>query len=290
MDLPNYRTLEKLGVGANSSIFHVQSLRNSQDYAVKYVKVHSPEDMKFVDQLQEEYNIGQAIDHPVIRKIFELRYIRRRMRVHGALLFMEYVNGVEMGAREFSVSIPLLLKYFVRAAEGLAAMHDTGYVHTDLKPGNLLVTPAGDVKIIDLGQSCKMMTAKPRVQGTIHYMAPEQANCGLLDKRTDVFGLGAALYRIITGKAVVTEMNRNIGMHAPGLIGMRKDKLDAAPEVEIPLCVSMLIDECCTKNPADRIQDMPTFMERAKLAIAILNKRDADAAKSGAASGKTLRR
>ena len=200
VDIPNYRVVEKLGVGAQTRVYRARCMRTGKDYAVKIVKIRAPEDAKFLDLLKEEYDIARAVDHPVIRKAYELRMLRRRLRVHGAILFMEYVPGITMSDREFKRPIEDVLSFFVQAAAGLHAMHIAGFVHADLKPNNMIVTPDDQLKLIDLGQSAKMNQPKARVQGTIDYMAPEQVNRGVLDKRTDVFGLGAALHRILTGR------------------------------------------------------------------------------------------
>ncbi len=270
LSIPNYRILEKLGTGASSTLFHISSLQGHKHYTVKYIKVHSPEDMKYIDQLKAEYTTGTSVDHPIIRKVFELRYVRRRLRVQAALLFMEYVEGMAMNSSDYTYPMVDTLEFFARAAEGIGAMHDTGFVHADLKPGNLLITPQHKVKVIDLGQSCPINTAKMRVQGTIHYMAPEQAACKVMDARTDVFGLGATLHRVVTGATIATEMNRSLGAHAPGLLGMRMDKLETPQEVDLPHSVERLIGECCAKDPADRPKDMADFAERARMARAIL--------------------
>lgn len=283
LSIPNYRILEKVGTGASSTLFHVSSLQGHKHYTVKYVKVHTPEDTKFIDQLKAEYAAGTVIDHPIVRKVFEIRYVRRRLRIQAAMLFMEYVDGMAMNSADYTYPMVDTLEFFAQAAEGIGAMHDAGLVHADLKPGNLLITPQHKVKLIDLGQSCAIDTAKNRVQGTIHYMAPEQAACEVMDARTDVFGLGATLYRLVTGSTIATEMNRSFGAHAPSLAGMRLDQLETKEEeVDLPHCVRRLIEECCEKNPADRPKDMADFAARARMARAILLTRGNAAASQAA--------
>ncbi len=148
IDIPNYRILAKVGNGANSTLFKVRCTRTGAYYTVKNVKIHTPEDHKFLEQLKAEYTTGSQLDHATIRKVFELRYVRRRLRVMGAMLFMEYVDGVPMNGPEFSRSIPDLLQLFIRVADGLDAMHRAGFVHADLKPGNLLVDAGGQVEVL----------------------------------------------------------------------------------------------------------------------------------------------
>jgi len=273
VDIPNYRLVEKLGEGANSAIYRARNMRNGQDYAVKVVKIVKPEDAGFVDLLKAEHAIANGIDHDVVRKVFELRLLRQRLRVRGAILFMEYINGISMAAREFRRPLDEILSLFMRAAEGLHAMHQAGYVHADLKPNNIMVTPEEKVKLIDLGQSARMNEAKPRIQGTLNYIAPEQVNREPLDARTDVFGLGATLQMVLTGKAVKTELNSTVSIHSQSLVGRRMSThVDENAAGELPACVVRLIEDSCRALPDDRINDMPALIQRFELARTIVEK------------------
>jgi len=277
VDIPNYRIIEKLGVGAQSRVFRARCMRTGQDYTVKIVKIVKPEDASFIDLLKTEYAIGSTIDHPVIRKVYELRLLRERFRVRGAILFLEYVNGQPLSDKEFRRPMDEILRIFRETAYGLQAMHIAGWVHADLKPNNIMVTTEGVVKLIDLGQSAKIHEAKPRVQGTIDYMAPEQVNRGTLDHRTDVFGLGATLHRVFTGKAIATGMNQTVSMHSASLVGRRVSEIRESTMDDLPACVTRLIDDCCRNEPKDRVADMPAVIERIDLARTILSSRTSDA-------------
>ena len=272
IEIPNYRVVEKLGEGAQSQLYRARCMPTGKDYTVKIIKVARPEDVGFVELLKSEHQIGSVIDHPVIRKVYELRYIRQRLRVRGAYLIMEYVNGLAMSEKAFQRPLAEILALFIQVGEGLNAMHLAGWVHADIKPNNILVTPDGSVKLIDLGQSSKIREAKTRIQGTIDYIAPEQVDRGVLDQRTDVFGLAAALHRVLTGRAVATDMNQTASVHSQGLIGKRMDEIKHTAIDELPTCVARLIDDCVKKEPLDRLSDMPTVIERLRLAQTIVEK------------------
>jgi len=281
LSIPNYRILEKIGPGAGSMIYRAKCMRTGLLYAIKHVKVRTPEDQGFLDQLKDEYTTGSSLDHPVLRKVFELRYIRRRLRVHGALLFMEHVEGVTFRDPGFGSSLPELLLLFARAAEGLQVMHKGGFVHADIKPHNMLLTPEGEVKLIDFGQSCRMHTAKSRVQGTVDYMAPEQVAREVLDQRTDVFGLGAALHRVVTGKPIVTDMNKIVSIHTPGNLGKRVEELVAPTMEDLPVCFIRLIQDACHPDSKKRPADMRDLRERLLTARTILESRNGNGVANG---------
>jgi serine/threonine-protein kinase len=136
-----------------------------------------------------------------------------------------------------------------KAAEGLRAIHRMGYVHADMNPKNILLSKTGEVKLIDYGQSCKIGTAKKRVQGTLDYISPEQLLKAPLDPRTDVFTLGACMYWAVTRRTI-----GNPSLQAKGerRIGSR----DIAPPDELNGLVSEslsdLIMKCLEENPSDR--------------------------------------
>ena len=277
IDLPNYRIIEKLGVGAETRIYRARCMRTGKDYAVKIVKLTKPEDASYIELMRSEHAIGSTVDHPTLRKTYELRMMRQRLRVRGAVLFMEYVNGMAMSEKEFKRPLDEILRLFGEAALGYHAMHVAGYVHADIKPNNILVTPDGHVKLIDFGQSHKIHGAKQRIQGTIDYIAPEQVQRGKLDQRTDVFGLGAALHRVLTGRPIPTEMNQTVNLHSQSLVGKRLADVRRKATAELPACIARLIQDSCQIRPEDRLHDMQTLAERISLARVILAKQPTDA-------------
>ena len=245
-------------------------MRTGIDYTIKIVKVAKPEDISFIDLLKNEHVIASAVDHPILRKVYELRLMRRRLRVTGAILFMEYINGQSLADKAFHRPLVEVLRIFAEAARGLDAMHRAGFVHADLKPNNIMVTVDDAVKLIDMGQSAKIHEAKPRIQGTIDYIAPEQVNRGVLDQRTDVFGLGATLHRVLTGIAVRTGLNQTISLNAQGLVGRRIDAHHDEENVTLPNVILRFIEDCCHEDPDHRIADMTTVLERIDLASTYL--------------------
>ena len=270
IDVPNFRIMAQLGSGQGSTLHRALNITTGAVYTIKHVKVAKPEDMRLVDQMKDEHACGSALDHPVLRKTHELRYVRRRLRLKAALLFMEFVEGRSLSECGLELPMEHLLRTIERTAEGLAAMHKGGFVHADLKPGNILLTPEDEVKLIDFGQSSPINQAKSRIQGTIDYMAPEQAARKTLDARTDVFGLGATLHRVLTGKPVATDMNQRVDLHSLGRVGMRASENEQPSLEELPPVVRRLIYDFCADSPDDRPKDMAEVADRCKMAYETL--------------------
>lgn len=272
IEIPNYRIIEKLGTGAQTRVYRARCMPTGKDYTLKIVKLVNPEDAGFIELLKAEHAIGSAIDHPVIRKVYEIRILRQRFRVRGAVVFMEYVNGITLADKEYRKTLDETLAIFDEAAAGLHAMHLAGYVHADLKPNNIMVSTEGAVKLIDLGQSAKIFEPKAKIQGTVDYMAPEQSSRGKLDQRTDVFGLGATLHKVLTGRPIATDMNQTVNLQSntPLVRRMEDGKSIAA---EYPACITRMINDCCHTDPAARIPDMPAIRERIALARVIISRK-----------------
>lgn len=195
-----FQILGTLGTGAHSKILHIRCSSDGKQYALKVVPLDSKEDRKFLEQAQLEIRVGQMLHHPNLIKIHALDLTRDWLwRVKKAQLLIEYVNGKTLDTAPRQ-SIPRQVQIFAKIAAGLDHMHRRGVYHADLKPNNILLSRAGDVKIIDYGLAWIKGEAKGRVQGTPEYMAPEQARHGTVNEQSDVYNFGATMYRLVTGR------------------------------------------------------------------------------------------
>lgn len=269
--LLHYDVLEKLGEGARSIIYAVRDPQTGRTYALKHVIRVDPKDLRFIEQMETEYEVSRQFTHPNLRRCFDLK-IRKTLLLKAAeaFLIMELVDGLPLDVR-LPPSLLGIVETFIQAAQGLRAMHQMGYVHCDIKPNNILRNHAGQVKVIDFGQSCKIGTVKERIQGTPDYIAPEQVNRRPVVVQTDVFNLGATLYWAVAGKHIPTLYTVNRKGDNSFLLDARIDTpKDLNPNV--PLALSNLIMECISTSVKKRPSDMDQVLTRLELAKHILQK------------------
>lgn len=258
----DYSIIKRLGTGARSTIYLATDLadKSKREVALKRVIYERPEDTRVFEQVESEYKIAKQLDHPYIRKCYKMTKVRTMLRVREVLLSMEHFEGqsLEEGPTLSLVDVMLV---FRMVAGGLHAMHQQGFVHCDIKPNNILFNRSGAIKIIDLGQSCKIGTIKQRIQGTPDYIAPEQVKRKALGPKTDIFNLGATMYWALTGENVPTLIPKEknaIGLHE------RPPKCRSPHQIKaaIPLPLSELIMECVKFDPVERPTNMTHIISR----------------------------
>jgi serine/threonine protein kinase len=198
MQIGKFQVIGTLGTGAHSTILHIRRAEDSANYALKVVPISSTEDNKYLEQAQHEFRVGQLLQHPNLVKVHALEQVKdwlfRTRKVH---LLIEYVNGKTLDTAP-RLRVPQLLQIFVQVASALVHMHRRHVYHADLKPNNIMVSKAGEVKVIDYGLAWIKGEPKNRVQGTPEYMAPETHKHKMVNERTDIYNLGATMYRMLT--------------------------------------------------------------------------------------------
>ncbi len=247
-----FQVLGTLGSGAHSSILHIRRSRDSKNYALKVVPIDGKADLKFMEQAQHELRIAELLDHPNLIKVYALEtprdWLYRIRKVH---LLIEYVNGKTLDTIP-RLSIPRLVQIFVKVAAGMVHMHRKGVFHADLKPNNILLSRAGDVKIIDFGLAWIRGQSKGRVQGTPEYMAPEQAQHGMVNERTDIYNFGATMYRLVTWRLPPSTITSTDGMAMDAKTFQNLLKPVSDCNAEVPRALCQLIHRCLEFNAHKR--------------------------------------
>ena len=273
-EIAGYEIVATLGHGARSTIYHVRDRRRDQ-YALKRVVKSSPSDQRYLDQAILEHQIARRFDHPSLRKSHRLLKQRNFIRTSEVLVLMELVLGMTLEQHQPKRLADLVLTCR-RVAEGLAVMHEQGYVHADIKPNNIMINQAAEVKIIDFGQSCPAGTVKNRIQGTPDYIAPEQVQRKRIIPQTDIFNLGATMYWLLTRQHIPTMMPKQ---QQAGIA--LKTETRCPPPVEInpdvPPALSSLVMDCVERHPSERPDTMIEVIDRVDIALAQLQRRDASA-------------
>jgi serine/threonine protein kinase len=250
-EIHGYRVIDRLGEGAASRLYVVSDPRSRDLFTLKHVNCRDAASRRFLAQVEREYEVGSRVDHPAVRSARKLLRYREIVRTTEVSLILDFVDGVPLDEAP-PVTPHELFRQFASIADGLHHLHQLGYAHADLKPGNILVGATGQATLIDLGQACRLGERKPRIQGTPGFLAPEQAAVGIIDARTDAFLLGATIYRQLTGRYGSTEM------------------LDAKRPVEslrrllpeLPVEADELVHACLQKAPARRPGDLSIVADR----------------------------
>lgn len=261
IDIDGYTIIKKLGTGARTTIYLAREDSTGNRVALKQAVLECPEDTRIFEQMEAEYRVARQLDHPYLRKCFEIIRIRKLLRTTELLLTMEYFDGQSLEDRQ-RLSLGDVLLVFRMVAIALNAMHEKGYVHCDIKPNNILFSPKGAIKVIDLGQSCRLGEIKKRIQGTPDYIAPEQVRREHLSHRTDMFNLGATMYWALTGKNVPTLIPQK---NDYGMVLQEENKVLKSPHEmypKIPKPLSDIVMECVNDKPSDRPSNMGEIISR----------------------------
>lgn len=262
--LENLMFVRDLGTGAGTKVSLMRDTTDGKMYCKKYVSASAPNWQSQIRQLKNEFDVGVGNAHPALRRTVEYGILKRKLRAIEAYNILEFVDGVQLDRFAEGQPLPLVIKVFWHAADGLHTLHKRGFVHADLKPHNILCAKNGRPTIIDFGQACPMFTRKERIQGTKDFIAKEQVDRQALDARTDVFGLGATMHRIFLGTSVETELNSTlVGKAGINLDRFRNPNNEKSEQID-PILLK-LIEDCCQTDRAARPENMQVVKDRLEL-------------------------
>ena len=249
--IAHYLVQEKLGEGGMGEVYKALDLKLERPVALKMVRHHNRA------QSLNEARAASALNHPNIVTIHDILETDG-----GDVIVMEFVPGTTMADLLAAGPLPppQVRAYGAQIAGALSAAHRAGIVHRDVKPANVMVTPAGLVKVMDFGLAKRTQMAvaatditrtldreSGSITGTVYYMSPEQASGGLLDPRSDIFSLGLVLYEMTSGRqafegASVLEV----------LVAILRD--EPPPLAHAPEDLEATIRRCLQKRPEERFQ------------------------------------
>jgi len=264
--LRNYKILEKLGVGGQGTVYRATDGKLGRTVVVKVLPPELTAREANLRRFEREARLASSLDHPNICTIFDLDEAEGHH-----FIAMQYVEG--RNVRQLVNGHPLELRttllIAIQVTDALAAAHARGIIHRDIKSGNVMVTPSGQVKVLDFGLAKLLDDTDDSSKSTIHrtdltevgvpygtatYAAPEQARGDRVDKRADIFSTGVLLYEMLTGtwpfRGKTTIDVRHAVLHdAPVPVAeLRKEP--------IPARLQQILDRCMAKEPRDRYQKM----------------------------------
>ena len=255
-----YDVVDFIGQGAGSSIYAISDPLTNQIYALKHVVRKTDKDARFIEQLENEYQVSRHFSHPALRKSIDMKLEKTWLgKVTEAALVMELFDGLPLDVNP-PAGLIATLDTFIQAAQGLESLHAAGFCHCDLKPNNILVGPDGSVKVIDFGQACTCGTVKERIQGTPDYIAPEQVKRGPATARTDIFNFGATLYWALSAQKIPTLFT--IKQDQNSFLLHEKIPTPAELNPTVPEALSNLTMECVRMNPLKRPESMTDVTRR----------------------------
>ncbi|WP_426705726.1 protein kinase domain-containing protein [Corynebacterium auriscanis] len=195
-----------IGRGGMSTVWLARDTEHQRDVAVKILKPEYTENEEFRTRFRNEASAAEQLNSPNVVATYDYGEVRD----HGAVfcyIIMEYVSGESLADvlnRERTLPEPLVLDIMAQTARGLQVIHATGMVHRDIKPGNLLITSDGVVKVTDLGiakaAAAVPLTRTGMVVGTAQYVSPEQAQGNPVGPASDIYSLGVVGYEILAGE------------------------------------------------------------------------------------------
>ncbi len=213
--LSRYKITEALGVGGMGEVYLAEDRELGRRVAIKFLPKGSGADADLIKRFQREAKAAAALNHPSIITIYDAGSHEGR-----PFLVMEHVEGEALSTviNRRDLPIDMALAIAIQICEGLAAAHEAGITHRDIKPDNILVDESGRVRILDFGLAkltgTSVLTASDATVGTVNYMSPEQARGDEVDQRTDLFSLGVLLYEMLAGQRPFRGEHRAAVMYA----------------------------------------------------------------------------
>jgi len=286
--LLHYRIDERLGAGGMGVVWKATDINLGRAVAVKVLRPEDTADPVRVSRFLREARSASTLNHPNIVTIYEANTAGET-----PFIAMEFVRGatLQQKLKEGAIEVPRTIEIALDICAALDHSHAAGIVHRDLKPGNIMLTAAGSVKVVDFGLAKRTGRANPSEDeatvtapltsegvtvGTATYMSPEQAVGDLVDARSDLFSLGIVLYEMLT-------RIRPFDSESKVSVLRRVVHHDPVPLREIvngiPVSLEAVVARCLEKEPANRYQSA------AQVASAL---RDVQADLSRAASISTM--
>ncbi|MBD3297626.1 MAG: protein kinase [candidate division Zixibacteria bacterium] len=249
--IAHYKIIEKLGSGGMGEVFLATDTKLDRKVALKFLPEHLALEGEVKARFLQEAKAAAAFTHPNVCSVYDVQEHDDRM-----FIVMEYVDGQTLRDKKDTLSITQTVEIIAQIADGLAAAHQQGIVHRDIKSENIMLRKDGIAQLTDFGLAklkgvTSRLTKEGSTLGTTGYMSPEQALGQDVDHRSDIFSLGVVLYELLTGEMPFT------GSHEAAIM-YEIVNVDAAPPTalnpDLDPELDRIILECLQKEPDERYQ------------------------------------
>lgn len=274
--IDRFRVLERLGSGGMGVVFKAEDTRLGRLVALKFLTPEFSRNRQALERFEREARIASSTNHPNICAIYDICYDENSK---SPFIAMEYLEGETLRKRLVKGPLPYeqILELSIQIADALHAAHEKDVIHRDVKPANIFITTTGHAKLLDFGLAKFVpvrnrpgygedeetitlqadLTADGEAVGTAAYMSPEQARGKDLDRRTDLFSMGAVIYEMATGtRAFAGETLAAI--HDGILNGM--PPLPSSQNPAIPIEFDNVISKALEKDTDVRYQSAKDLM------------------------------
>ena len=263
-----YAIGEMIGTGGMADVYIGEDQRLSRKVAVKVLRSDLARDPSFLARFRKEALAAAGLNHPGIVAVYD-----SGEEGQNSYIVMELVNGHtlrEVLKDPTTLTVERSLEIIEGVLTALSYSHENGIIHRDIKPGNIMLTDSGDVKVMDFGIARAMddigatMTSTWNVVGTAQYLSPEQATGEACDLRSDIYSVGCLLYELVTGRPPFTG-------DTPVAIAYQH----VSSDFQIPSTVNPALDEnidkiitvALAKNPGDRYQSAEMMLSDIRRAM-----------------------
>lgn len=255
----DYEIVSRLGAGGLGAVYEVRHRISQRREAMKILLPDQSGTAEMVERFRREVQTLATLNHPNIAALHNAFYYDNQL-----VMVMELIHGETLRDRRLRapVTLPQALDIAAQILRALVYAHALGVVHRDIKPSNIMITEAGEVKLLDFGIAIAggpgELTRAGYLLGSLSYMSPEQVSGARATTRSDLYSLGVTLYEFLTGQLPITgKSDYEIMMGHMHQIPAPPHSI--APAIPVPLSVAIM--RALAKDPADRFPAAAEFLQ-----------------------------
>ncbi len=248
-----YEVVGRIGTGGMADVYKAKDHKLNRFVAVKVLKQEFRDDTAFITKFRQEAQAAAGLAHPNIVNIYDVGEDRGVNYI-----VMELVEGItlkEYIAKNGRLAVREATSIAIQVSQGLEAAHNSGIIHRDVKPQNIIISTDGKVKVTDFGiaRATNSNTINTAVMGSVHYSSPEQVRGGYSDAKSDIYSLGITMYEMLTGH-VPFDGDTTVSIAIKHLQEEMKSPEAYVPN--LPKSTVQIICKCTQKSPDRRYAKM----------------------------------